>query len=86
MPSHFLFAINQVSLLNAIYLLATKHKTTPNGRYLKKNDLHILHLNINSLLPKIDEIHFIAKQSNASITGISNSKLDLSILNTELDG
>ena len=52
--------------------------------FLKKG-LHILHLNINSLLPKIDEIRFIAKQSNHYIIGISESKLDLSILNSELD-
>ena len=47
--------------------------------------MHILHLNINSLLPKIDEIRFTAKQSNVSIIGISESKLDSSILNSELD-
>ena len=52
--------------------------------FLKKG-LHILQLTINSLLPKIDEISFIAKQSNASIIGISVSKLDSSILNSELD-
>ena len=50
-----------------------------------RKSLHILHLNINSLLPKIDEIRFIAKQSNASTIGISESKLDSSILNSELD-
>ena len=33
----------------------------------------------------IDEIRFIAKQSNASINGISESKLNSSILNSELD-
>ena len=42
-------------------------------------------MNVNSLLPKVDEIHFIAKQSNASIIGISESKLDSSILNSEVD-
>ena len=50
-----------------------------------KKSLHILHLNINSLLLKIDEIRFIAKQSNASIIGISGSKLESSILSSELD-
>ena len=54
-------------------------------KIFKKKSLHILHLNINSLLPKIDEIRFIAKQSNASIIGFSESKLDSSILNSELD-
>ena len=39
----------------------------------QKKILHILHLNINSLL-----LRFIAKRSNASIIGISESKLDSS--------
>ena len=42
-------------------------------------------MNISSLLPKIDKICFITKQSNASIIGISESKLDSSILNKKLD-
>ena len=36
--------------------------------------LYNLHLNIKCLWPKIDEICFIVKQSNASIIGISESK------------
>ena len=35
--------------------------------------------------PKIDKIRFLAKQSNASIIGISEYKLDSSVLNSELD-
>ena len=50
-----------------------------------KKGLHVLHLNINSLLSKLDEIRFIAKQLNASIIGISESTPDSSILNSELD-
>ena len=46
--------------------------------------MHNSHLNINSL-PKIDEVRFIAKQLNASIVGINESKLDLSILHSKLD-
>ena len=42
-------------------------------------------MNLNSLLPKIDDIHYIAKQSNASIIGISKSKLGSSVLNSEVD-
>ena len=53
--------------------------------YFLKKGLHILHLNINSLLSKLDEIRFIAKQSNASAIGISESKPDSSILSSELD-
>ena len=63
------------------------YKTHENSKWkiLKKKSLHILHLNINSLLSKIDEIHFITKQPNTSIIGISEFKLDSSILNSELD-
>ena len=33
--------------------------------------LHFIHLNVNSLLPKIDEIRNIAKLSNVAVIGIS---------------
>ena len=46
--------------------------------------VHIIHLNVYSLLPKIDEIRFIAKKSAASIIGISETKLDNSINDLEL--
>ena len=51
----------------------------------RKKSLHILQLNVNSLLPEIDDISYIAKQSNASIIEISESKLDSSILSNQLD-
>ena len=38
--------------------------------------LHLKHLNVNSLLPKIDELHNIAKCSNAAVIGITETKLD----------
>ena len=40
---------------------------------------------INNLLTETDEISVIAKQSNASITGINDAKLDSSFLNSELN-
>ena len=46
--------------------------------------LHFIHLNVNSLLPKIDELRNIAKLSNAAVIGISESKLDDSILSSEI--
>ena len=51
---------------------------------LKKRGLHFLHLNINSLLPKIDELRLIAKNSNAAIIGIAESKLDKTVLDNEV--
>ena len=37
---------------------------------------HLIHLNINSLMPKIDELHNIAKCSNAAVIGMTENKLD----------
>ena len=58
------------------------HKAYDSSKWkiFKKKCLRILHLNINSLLPKIDEICFIAKQSNNDLI-----YLDLSTLHNELD-
>ena len=41
-----------------------------------------MHLNINSLLLKIDELRYIAR--NAAVMGISESKLDKSIAISEI--
>ena len=43
-----------------------------------------MHLNINILLPKIDELRHIARLSNAAVIGICDSKLDKSITNSEI--
>ena len=50
----------------------------------KNRGLHFLHLNINSLLPKIEEVRHIAKHSNAAVIGITESKLDDSVLDSEI--
>ena len=45
--------------------------------------LHFLHINVNSLLPKIEEVNLIANKSNATILGISETKLDNTIMDSE---
>ena len=45
---------------------------------------HLLHLNVNSLLPIIDELRYIAKLSNAAMIEITESKLDDCILDSEI--
>ena len=42
----------------------------------KSRDLHFVRLNINSLSPKIEELQVIAKSANATVIGISESRLD----------
>ena len=46
--------------------------------------LHFIHLNINSFLPKIEELGIIAKSTNAAIISISETKLHESALEPEI--
>ena len=46
--------------------------------------LHFVHLNINSILPKIDELRQIVKTTNAAIIGITESKLDSATFDPEI--
>ena len=47
--------------------------------------MHFIHLNINSILPKIDEIRYIAKLTNTSVTGLNETRLDNTGLSSELE-
>ena len=47
----------------------------------KSKGTHQLHLNVHNLLPKIDEIRYIAERTNAVAVGVTESKLDKSISN-----
>ena len=55
---------------------APNHIDTETWSNFKQGGLHFIHLNINSLLPKIDELRQIAIETNAAIIGITESKLD----------
>ena len=46
--------------------------------------LHFIHLDINSLLSKIDELREIIKISNQTVIGITETKLDNSIIDSEI--
>ena len=47
--------------------------------------MHFIHININSLLQKIDEARYIGNITNESIIGKSETKLDKTILSEELE-
>ena len=51
----------------------------------KSRGLHFIHLNINILLLKIEELCYIAKSTNAAVIGICESKLDASVLDLEIN-
>ena len=47
--------------------------------------LHFLHININSLLPKIDELKCIDNKTKAANIGITESKLDHTVRDLEVN-
>ena len=47
--------------------------------------MHFINLNINSFLPKIDEIRYMAKLKNAAVIGLNETKLDNTVLGSELE-
>ena len=52
---------------------------------LNQKGLHFLHININSLLPKVDDLKCIAKKTKAAIMGITESKLDYTVPDLEVN-
>ena len=63
------------------------YKTDPvaSWKAFNKRGLHLIHLNINSLLSKIDELQEIARKTRATVISITESKLDGSVLDEEID-
>ena len=47
--------------------------------------MRFIHININTLLPKTDAVRYIANITNASVIGTSETKLDETILSSELE-
>ena len=50
----------------------------------KAKGIYLIHLKGNSLLPKLDEIRYVAPHTNAAVIGISQSKLDKNFLPLEI--
>ena len=50
----------------------------------RSKGIHLIHLNVNSLLPKINEIHYIAEGTKAAVIGITESKLKNLFFNWKL--
>ena len=51
----------------------------------KERGLDFIHLNINSVLPKIDELRLITIQCNAAVIGLTETKVDESIQIGEIE-
>ena len=50
-----------------------------------KRGLQMIHLNINSVLSKIAEFRVVPKKSKAAVIGVTESKLDPTVLDGEVD-
>ena len=63
------------------------YKTDPvaGWKAFNKRGLHLIHLNINSPLSKIDELREIAGKTRATVISITESKLDGSVLDGEIN-
>ena len=53
-------------------------------RPFSNKGMHLLHLNVNSLLNKVDEVRHIASISNVSVFGLTETKLDNSVYDSEV--
>ena len=73
---------NQIDLSVSV---ATQLEYLNHWKAFQCKGLHFLHINVNSVLPKIDELKLIANKSNATILGISETKLDKTIMDSELN-
>ena len=51
----------------------------------RKRGLHFLHINVNSLLSKIDELRDVVGHTKPAILGITESKLDTSVSDQEVN-
>ena len=53
-------------------------------KIFQKRGLHFIHINANSILSKLEEVKIIAFETKAAVIGISESKLDETVLNGEI--
>ena len=49
----------------------------------RSKGIYLIHLHVNSLIPKIEEIRYIAEHTKAAVIGITEFKLDKSIFQSE---
>ena len=64
---------------------AARHQLNdPKFEAFNNKRLHLIYLNVNRLLPKIDELCNIAKCSNVVVIGITETKLDNTVYDSEV--
>ena len=86
LPFHVSFCIDNSSdtvssMLNNLSSI-TPHNEAE--KVFKDKDMHFGHLNVNSLLSKIEELRTLAFNTNISVLGMTETKLDNTVSNEEL--
>ena len=63
------------------------HEDSYSGLYtiFKKKGLHFIHLNVRSILPKMQEIRILANNTNAAVMCFTETWIDDSVTNNETD-
>ena len=56
-----------------------------NGMYLNQKKFHLIHLNVNSLPPKIEEIRYIADREKSAVIGMTVSNYEKPIFQLEIE-
>ena len=51
----------------------------------KKKGFHIIHFNARSLLPKLAEVHTLVVEFNAAIVCVTETWLDDSVMDSEIE-
>ena len=82
---HFLILLSGDISLNPGPTHQHKLQCLNEWNIFKSRGLQFIHLSINNFLPKIEELCIIAKSTNAADIGISESKLDESVLEPEIE-
>ena len=70
--------------LNSGLIYGSQQHNCDQWAVFKKRGLYFVLITINTLLSKIDEHWYIAKLSEAAVIGISELKLDDSVLSSEI--
>ena len=60
-------------------------ETDPDWKVFKNKGLHFRYLNINSILPKIEQLRSLLINWNISVLGITETKLDNTVSNEEVE-
>ena len=70
-----------------LLLLAGDIESNPGEIFqnFRKRGMHFTHMNINSILPKIDELRLIASETKCVVISLSETKLDETIQDEEIN-